>query len=168
MLTNRENLCRKKPHWVNFRSLLLKNLLVKNKWLKVYGILHLPSLSQNTNLAFLIDQEGIKNKISIDREVSRRYRWQKDLNRSKRYRASIKLTETTKNWLDGSSYLSRGIKNKPRNLNKRGMYRGAIELLSRRYQASIEKPKIRFFKEENKHKMNVIKINTKISNQEAC
>ena len=48
------------------------------------------------------------------------------------------------------------------------MYQGDIELLSRRYQASIEKPKTRFFKEEKQHMMNAIKINTKTSNQEAC
>ena len=115
-----------------------------------------------------IDLEGIENKILIDWEVSRRYRRQKDLDRLRRYRASIKQIETLKNWLDGSSYLSRGIKNKPRNLNRRGIYRGAIELLSRRYWASIEKPKPRFFKEEKPHMMNAIKIDTLTSNQEAC
>ena len=115
-----------------------------------------------------IDLEGIENKISIDWEVSRRYRRQKDLDRLRRYRASIKQIETLKNWLDGSSYLSRGIKNKPRNLNRRGIYWGFIELLSRRYRASIEKPKPRFFKEEKPHMMNAIKIDTLTSNQEAC
>ena len=98
----------------------------------------------------------------------RRYRRQKYLDRSRRYRASIKQIETLKNWLDGSSYLSRGIKNKPRNLNRRGIYQGAIELLSRRYRAFIEKPKPRFFKEEKPHMMNAIKIDTLTSNQEAC
>ena len=116
----------------------------------------------------LIDLKGIENKISIDWEVLRRYRRQKDLDRSRRYRASIKQIETLKNWLDGSSYLSRGIKNKPRNLNRRGIYRGAIELLSRKYRASIEKPKPRFFKEEKQHMMNAIKIDALTSNQEAC
>ena len=115
-----------------------------------------------------IDLEGIENKISIDWEVSRRYRRQKDLDRLRRYQASIKQIETLKNWLDGSSYLSRGIKNKPRSLNRRGIYWGAIELLSRRYRASIEKPKPRFFKEEKPHMMNAIKIDTLTSNQEAC
>ena len=36
------------------------------------------------------------------------------------------------------------------------------------YRASIEKPKTSFFKEEKKHVMNAIKIDTKTSNQEAC
>ena len=48
------------------------------------------------------------------------------------------------------------------------MYQGGIELLSRRYRASIEKPKTRFFKEEKQHMMNAIKIDTKTSNQGAC
>ena len=80
----------------------------------------------------------------INQEVSRRYRRQKVLDRSRRYRASIEQTETPKNWLNGLSYLSRGIEKKPRNLDRRDMYQGAIELLSRRYRASIEKPETRF------------------------
>ena len=98
----------------------------------------------------------------------RRYRRQNILDRSRRYQASIEQTKTSKNWLNGSRCLSRDIENKHKNLNNRkDMYRGAIELLSRRYQASIEKPKTRFFKEEKQHKMNAIKIDTKISSQEA-
>ena len=38
----------------------------------------------------------IEKRISIDREVSKRYRRQKDLNRSRRYRASVEQTETPK------------------------------------------------------------------------
>ena len=48
------------------------------------------------------------------------------------------------------------------------MDRGAIEILSRRYQAFIEKPKKKFFKEEKQHMINAIKIDTKTSNQEVC
>ena len=70
--------------------------------------------------------------------------WKIQLDRSRRYWASIEHIETPKNWLNGLSYLSRGIENKPRNFNKRDMYQGAIELLSRRYRASIEKPETRF------------------------
>ena len=86
----------------------------------------------------------------------------------RRYRASIKQTETLENWFNGSSYLSKGVENKPKNLDRRDLCRGAIELLWRRYQTSIEKPEARFFKEENQHKMNAIKIDTKTSYQEAC
>ena len=65
------------------------------------------------------------------------------LDRSKRYRGgidgktgsidresvelSIEQTETIENWLDGSSYLSRGIKK----AHKFSIDRGGIELLSR-------------------------------------
>ena len=75
-----------------------------------------------------IDREGIKNKFSIDREVSRRYRRQKDLNRSRKYWAFIEQIETPKNWLDGLSYLLKGIEDKHKNLDRRGMYWVAIEL----------------------------------------
>ena len=57
-------------------------------------------------------------------------------------------------WLDGLGYLSRGIENKPRNLNRRGICRAVVEMLSRRYRAAIKRPKPRFSKEEKKHKMN--------------
>ena len=92
-----------------------------------------------------------REKNSINREVSR-YRQKKVIDRSRRYRASIEQTKTLKNWLDGSSYLSRGIENKPRNLNRRDMYQGAIKLLSRRYRASIKKPETRFFNGKNNKK----------------
>ena len=36
-------------------------------------------------------------------------------------------------WLDGSGYLSRGIENKPRNLDRRGMYREVL----RSYQGGV-------------------------------
>ena len=53
-----------------------------------------------------------------------------------------KQTETPKNWLDGSSYLSRGIENKPRNLDRKGMYRGAIEHLSRSLKQGFQEGEI--------------------------
>ena len=95
----------------------------------------------------------------IDWEVSRRYRWQKDLNRLRRYRVSIEQIETPKNWLDGSSYLLRDIENKPRNLNRRGMYWGAIEQVSSCYREVWKG-----FFEEKQHKMNANKIDTNTSN----
>ena len=116
----------------------------------------------------LIDWEGIENKNLIDWEVSRRYRWQKILDRLRRYRTSIEQTKTLKNWIDGSSYLSRGVENKPRNIDRKDLCRGAIEFLSRRYRASIKKLEAKFFKEEKQHKMNAIKIDIKTSNQEVC
>jgi len=80
-------------------------------------------------------QASIKKKISIDREVSRRYWRQKDLDRSRRYWVSIEQTETPKNWLDGSGYLSRGIENKPRNLDRK-------RHVSRSYWGGVELPLI--------------------------
>ena len=51
----------------------------------------------------------------------------------RRYRASIEQIETPKNWLDGSGYLLRGIKNKPKNLDRRG-----IEELSRSLKENFQ------------------------------
>ena len=107
-----------------------------------------------------------RNKNSIDREISRRYQWQKILDKSRRYRVDRDSKELTR-WIELSIERYRK-KKKPKNLDRRDLYRGAIELLSRRYRASIEKLETRFFNEEKQQKMNAIKIDTKTSNQEAC
>ena len=43
----------------------------------------------------------------------------------------LSSSQTPKNWLNGLSYPLKGIENKPRNLDRRGMYRGGIKHLLR-------------------------------------
>ena len=43
-------------------------------------------------------------------------------------------------WLDRSGYLLRGIEKKPRNLNRRGLYRGGVKKVLKRYRLSVESP----------------------------
>ena len=87
---------------------------------------------------------SIKNKILIDWEVSRRYQQQKiSIDRGGIEHLSSRQ-RLQRIWLDGSSSLSKGIKNRPRNLDRRGMYQGGIEKLLRRCRVAIEMLERRF------------------------
>ena len=64
----------------------------------------------------ILVSRGVKNKISIDREVSKRCWWlNSSMYRGTRW-ASIKKTESSEIWLDISSYVSGGIEKNPENL----------------------------------------------------
>ena len=93
---------------------------------------------------------SIENKILIDWEVSRRYQQQK----ISIHRGGIEHLSSRQRlqriWLDGSGYLSRGIENKPRNLDRRDMYRGGIKKLSRRCRAAIKMLERRFSRRRRK------------------
>lgn len=80
----------------------------------------------------------------------------------------IKQTETLGKRLDKLRYLSRGIKENPKILDRRGLYQDAIEHLLRCCRNSIEHLDARFFKKEKQYEMNATKIDTKPSNKEAC
>ena len=77
---------------------------------------------------------GIENKISIDQKVSRRFQWPNCFDGSRRCRASIKKTESSKIWLDGLRYLSRGINKTQKNFDRRSL----CLKVSSCYRASIE------------------------------
>ena len=85
-----------------------------------------------------IDWGCIKNKILIDREVSRMCQWPNSFDGSRMRRASIDRTESLEKWLDGSGYLSRGIeKNHKTSIEEACVerYWASIELLSSFYWA---------------------------------
>ena len=71
----------------------------------------------------------------------------KNFDGSRRCRASIEQKKSSENWLDGSSYLSRGIERNPKTL----IQKACLE----RHRASIEQTKTMFFKEE-KHKTTIV------------